>query len=165
MNKEIQCPDCWDTGTIKSKCNCGGMIGNACQYCNGDWERLMVICKCQKPIPDKEIQEAFEKWWNDDVMKTVYALEYSDNMDKSYAFLGYKSREKEIKDLQNTLRRQDSMINSLRSENEVEINRLREALKGTIYYLRNGELDARRRGTCMMDILETADEILKDGNQ
>ena len=86
-------------------------------------------------------------------------------MDKSYAFLGYKSREKEIKDLQNTLRRQDSMINSLRSENEVEINRLREALKGTIYYLRNGELDARRRDTCMMDILETADEILKDGNQ
>ena len=84
MNKEIQCPDCGGLKVPSSRTSI--LKGETIRY------GYCATCKDSGTITDKEIQEAFEKWWNDDVMKTVYALEYSDNMDKSYAFLGYKSR-------------------------------------------------------------------------
>jgi DnaJ-class molecular chaperone len=43
----VKCPDCRD-GKVRVVCACGGMIGNVCQYCNGDWQNAKEKCPtCQ----------------------------------------------------------------------------------------------------------------------
>jgi len=112
---------------------------------------------------NKEIQEALREV----VWKSIKGLYQCDRVWSAWSY-GTMTEEdfspaEDDEDLVNEMG--DGILKITDKSREAEIKRLREALKGTIYYLRNGELDARRRGTCMMDILETADEILKDGNQ
>ena len=66
MNKEIQCPDCGGLKVPSSRTSI--LKGETIRY------GYCATCKDSGTITDKEIQEAFEKWWNDDVMKTVMLL-------------------------------------------------------------------------------------------
>lgn len=45
-----------------------------------------------------KIKKEFEKWYDEVFKKTVFSLDYEDNI-KSYMFICYKSRDEEIKKL------------------------------------------------------------------